>query len=164
MGEIAHREKFADLAEAEAEADACATQFNQGMERFAVVIKAIRQQKLYLQMEGITTFAEYCEKRWGRTVRTVQRAIRSSDVRQKLLDASPRQRRKIEKLPTRELAKADPAKVKPIDFYSSPTPPPRRETDDQITARQIRAYAAQQPVEDRAYLLWLANQFHPVVT
>lgn len=173
MGQLAKQSKFRSLAEAEEFMESCAAQFNAGMEQFAAAIKEVKEAKLYLSSPGVATFAQYCEQRWGRTVRTVQRALNAHETREKLLaDAPPEKRANIRKKTTRQIREiaalpeekqlavaTAPEMPRRIDFYATENPPPRRETEDQIVARRIRAFATNQDESYREYLGWVADQF-----
>lgn len=104
MTKLSKTSKFRSLEEAEIYLDSCVVQFNNGMEQFAAGIKDVRDSKLYLQKEGVTTFAQYCNDRWGRTIRTVQRALNAHETRENLLgEATPDQRPAIRAKTTRQI-------------------------------------------------------------
>ena len=108
---------FENLQVAEAAAETAIHQVNDGLESFAKVIKEIRDGRLYEQ-SGADSFKDYCNKRWGKSVRTVQRAIATANMRQLLLEsvnpsakeavrkASPRALAALNKVPAEKRTKA----------------------------------------------------------
>lgn len=79
--------QLARLSDYEARADEAVKDVNKGLERFASVLKEIKDLGLYRGQHE--TFEEYCRERWGRSLRTVQRALKAHDTRKKLLAAAP---------------------------------------------------------------------------
>lgn len=128
--------ELAKLSDFEERAEQAVKDVNRGMERFAQELKQIKD--LGLWKGGYDSFADYCNTRWGRTVRTVQRALKVHITRQKLLAvASSAEKPVIEAASTRkieEVAKAPedqqmahltigrnkPTATRVVDFYSSP--------------------------------------------
>lgn len=126
---------LAKLSDLEERAEQAVKDVNLGMERFAVELKQIKD--LGLWKGNYDSFEDYCNTRWGRTVRTVQRAFKVHTTRQKLLAAaSSAEKPVIEAASTRkieEVAKApegqqmahlvigrnQPKATKLVDFYSS---------------------------------------------
>lgn len=78
--------ELAKLSDYEARAEEAVKQVNRGMEAFAVELKAIKD--LGLWKGAYDSFEDYCNLRWSRTVRTVQRALKAHTVRQKLLEVA----------------------------------------------------------------------------
>lgn len=128
--------ELARLSDYETRAEEAVKQVNRGMEAFAVELKAIKD--LGLWKGAYDSFEDYCNLRWGRTVRTVQRALKAHTTRQKLLAAaSSAEKPVIEAASTRKIeesAKAPedqqmahltigrnkPTATRVVDFYSSP--------------------------------------------
>lgn len=94
--------ELARLSDYEARAEEAVKQVNRGMEAFAVELKAIKE--LGLWKGAYDSFEDYCNLRWGRTVRTVQRALKAHTVRQKLLAvASGPEKQAVEEASTKTL-------------------------------------------------------------
>jgi hypothetical protein len=94
--------ELTSLKNCEDRAEEAVKQVNRGMERFAVELKAIRDLNLW--QDDYDSFEEYCEKRWGRTMRTVQRALKAHTARQKLLaGASEKEKPVIEAASTKTM-------------------------------------------------------------
>lgn len=127
--------ELAKLSDFEDRAEQAVKDVNRGMERFAQELKQIKD--LGLWKGGYDSFEHYCNTRWSRTVRTVQRALKAHTVRQKLLAvASSAEKPVVEAASTRrieEVAKAPkdqqmahltigrnkPTATKTADFYTS---------------------------------------------
>jgi hypothetical protein len=132
--------ELARLSDYEARAEEAVKQVNRGMEAFAVELKAIKD--LGLWKGAYDSFEDYCNLRWGRTVRTVQRALKAHTVRQKLLAvASGPEKKAVEEASTKTLeslshettdeqmkaltiGRREPTAKRTADFYSS-EPAPR---------------------------------------
>jgi hypothetical protein len=125
--------QLARLSDYEERAEQAVKDVNLGIERFASVLKEIKDLGLYKGEHD--TFEDYCRERWGRSLRTVQRALKAHDTRQKLLEAAPEaEKPHIQKASTTAiLAAADqmdhlvigrkqPTATKTADFYSSNEP------------------------------------------
>lgn len=127
--------ELAKLSDYEARAEEAVKQVNRGMEAFAVELKHIKD--LGLWKGAYDSFEQYCETRWSRTVRTVQRALKAHTVRQKLLAvASSAEKPLVEAASTRTLeavshesvdeqmkaltiGRREPTAKQTADFYSS---------------------------------------------
>lgn len=127
--------ELARLSDYEARAEEAVKQVNRGMEAFAVELKAIKD--LGLWKGGYDSFEDYCNLRWSRTVRTVQRALKAHTVRQKLLAvASSAEKPLVEAASTKTLeslshettdeqmkaltiGRREPTAKRTADFYSS---------------------------------------------
>lgn len=127
--------ELAKLSDYEARAEEAVKQVNRGMEAFAVELKHIKD--LGLWKGAYDSFEDYCETRWSRTVRTVQRALKAHTVRQKLLAvASSAEKPLVKAASTRTLeavshesvdeqmraltiGRREPTAKQTADFYSS---------------------------------------------
>jgi hypothetical protein len=127
--------ELARLSDYEERAEEAVKQVNRGMEAFAVELKAIKE--LGLWKGAYDSFEDYCNLRWGRTVRTVQRALKAHTVRQKLLAvASGPEKQVVEEASTKTLealphettdeqmkaltiGRREPTAKRTADFYSS---------------------------------------------
>ena len=168
--------ELASLKDYESRAEEAVKQVNRGMEKFAVELKAIRDLNLW--QDGYDSFEEYCGKRWGRTVRTVQRALKAHTTRQKLLAvADSAEKPVIEAASTKTMeavaavpepdrmshlliGRTEPKAKHLADFYSSE---PRAvvahvETDQQVAVRLLKKFIETQPEEHRPYLQWVAEE------
>lgn len=178
---------FENLQVAEAAAETAIHQVNDGLESFAKVIKEIRDGRLYEQ-SGAASFKEYCAKRWGKSVRTVQRAIATANMRQLLLEtvsgkakeavrkASPRALAALNKVPAEKRVKAvekmaETGAIKSgsalrhvSDLYTSANPAPTVAKPVQVQApfeHQVADFLLQwQAVsqQERDYLNYLSEQ------
>lgn len=122
--------QLARLSDFEERAEAAVRDVNLGIERFASVLKEIKDLGLYKGEHE--TFEDYCRARWGRSLRTVQRALKAHDTRQKLLAAAPEpEKEAIQKASTAAIlekskdmdhlviGRKQPTATKTADFYSS---------------------------------------------
>lgn len=141
--------ELARLSDYEARAEEAVKQVNRGMEAFAVELKAIKD--LGLWKGGYDSFEDYCNLRWSRTVRTVQRALKAHTTRQKLLEvASSAEKPLVEAASTKTLeslshettneqmkaltiGRREPTAKRTADFYSSgPATDPEEERNTEV--------------------------------
>lgn len=127
--------ELAKLSDYEARAEEAVKQVNRGMEAFAVELKHIKD--LGLWKGAYDSFEDYCNLRWSRTVRTVQRALKAHTTRQNLLAvASSAEKPLVEAASTKTLeslshettdeqmkaltiGRREPTAKRTADFYSS---------------------------------------------
>jgi hypothetical protein len=125
--------QLAKLSDYEERAEQAVRDVNLGIERFASVLKEIKDLGLYKGEHD--TFEDYCRERLGRSLRTVQRALKAHDTRQKLLAAAPEaEKPHIQKASTAAIlekskdmdhlviGRKQPTATKTADFYSSNDP------------------------------------------
>jgi hypothetical protein len=164
--------QLARLSDYEERAEQAVKDVNLGIERFASVLKEIKDLGLYKGEHD--TFEDYCRERWGRSLRTVQRALKAHDTRQKLLAAAPEaEKPHIQKASTTAILAASdqmdhlvigrkqPTATKTADFYSSNEPVKAveaRQTEGQIAQRVLLVFIEKQPEEHRDYLRWVAQE------